>query len=185
MSSLSRVLPLLLLLLLFLSSTPSTSATRAIKYHRRKLRQARKEARYIQEKLDKVKRKCPRRRLRLYRKAETVKGCNFAPRNGLKAVLLIRKHCWKRHVQFQYRTACRRKSKACKRALSLVKRAEWKQCERKIKQLIWKLNKIKAKIDSLVLLVSIKPSNAPRMVYQDCRAGDSARKNGSNRCWGS
>ena len=185
MFSISHVLPLFLLLLLFLTLTPPTSATRALKYHRRKLRQARKEARTIQEKLYLLKRKCPRRRLRLYQKAARIQGCNFAPGNGLKAVRLIRKLCWKRQIHFRYRAACRKKSKPCKKALAFVKRAEWKQCERKIKRLAQKLNKVKEKIDSLVLLVSIKPSNAPRMVNQDCLAGDPARNNGNNRCWGS
>lgn len=185
MPVLPRFVPLLLLVLLFIIASPSTTATRVIKFHRKKLRQARKEAQFLQQKIYKKKRKCTRRRLHLYRKAVKTKGCNFYPGNGLKAVKLIRKHCWKRHVHFKYRSTCRRrKSSSCKQALAFVKRAEWLQCEKKIKELEKKLNNVKQKIDSLILLVNIKPSNAPRKMHQDCLAGDSAQQNRDGRCWG-
>lgn len=163
MATNTRVSILLLsALLVILSATPAWG-TRTIWHKQRECLRWKRELTHLKKELELVKVECPKQQLWYYQKAKNTHGCEFSPRNGLRAVYEMKKICWNaKSSSHKYYRACNWKSWACKQALNYVKRADGMKCNKKITKLSWLLQVAEKKYHDVKYFCEPKPSNAPR-----------------------
>lgn len=125
--------------------------------------QLKREVEHLTEELHTVKEECPKRQMWYYKKAKNTHGCEFSPRNGLRAVYKMKKVCWRAKWNgHKYYRACTKKSRACKNALYFVTQGDAMRCDRKIRKLSWLLRVAVKKFEYVKYFCQPKPSNAPR-----------------------